>query len=674
VPSRAPGPTLPNFSQEKETARRGWDMSYAVGIDLGTTFTAAAIFTRGGTAPFPLGDRSLAVPSVAFVREHELLFGDDAVIEGETKPAQLQREFKRVFGQDAPLISGNRRITADELMGKLAAWTLRRVTTMQGESPGRVVFTCPANWREGRKTRLIAAIQTEVKLDKTPIIVSEPEAAAFHYASLRVAEGRDVPAGAIIAVYDLGGGTFDTAILRKTPTKFELVGKACGVDNLGGVDIDRMLFERVLESIGVRLHDFDRNDLAISRQIAALRQSVILAKERLSETLEAEVAVTIGSVVTTARITRRELEAVAAPLIEQTLLEFEYAVASANTTMPQLHSVLLVGAASRMPLVSYLIRQRATVDVAVDTHPKFAVCQGAAIYAAAQMGTIDLSRLVTGDDLPAVSPANRGVTPVADLPMSPITIAPPRPVAPSNDLPEIQPVSHYQATPIGVPTLPAVEPPPRPAKSAPAFDGGGLIADLDATPVAPTRPVLADPPTIVVPAPLDSPMESPAPWESPNAPRTDLPQVASTTWPSTTSEVDRVTTGATALGTSAGPTMLSGTLLQEVQKLELKVDFVAAGLLGLADVPVAPVIRVDMDVGARLKQADAVRIGGDAQFKRKSPLPLVIGIVIALAVLIAALVLLGEKSGGSTISYTPTAHDVPLRPSLSTGSDNEGAF
>jgi hypothetical protein len=110
-----------------------------------------------------------------------------------------------------------------------------------------------------------------------------------------------------------------------------------------------------------------------------LRRNITVAKELLSQELSAEVAVVLHSELTTVRLTRRELEQVAEPLIARTLDVFEKALVYASISASDLHSILLVGAASRMPRVGEALTERFHVPLALDSHPKFAVCLGAAI-------------------------------------------------------------------------------------------------------------------------------------------------------------------------------------------------------------------------------------------------------------------------------------------------------
>jgi hypothetical protein len=110
-----------------------------------------------------------------------------------------------------------------------------------------------------------------------------------------------------------------------------------------------------------------------------LRRNVTAAKEMLSQAKSTEIAVAIGSTVTTVRLTRRELEQLAEPMIARSLTVFETALAYASVTPADLHSILLVGAASRMPRIAEALTERFHVPLALDSHPKFAVCLGAAI-------------------------------------------------------------------------------------------------------------------------------------------------------------------------------------------------------------------------------------------------------------------------------------------------------
>src|SRR4051794_20600893 len=183
---------------------------YALGIDLGSTFTAAAIWRDGRAETVPLADRAHSVPSALWLRpDGVLLVGDVAARRGTIEPDRLARDFKRRLGDDAPLLLGDSELSAQELTGQLIRWVVEKVTEREGGPPAHVTLTCPATWGDYRR-RLITKAAEAAKLTDVGLL-AEPVAAAVYYASSERLEP-----GALVAVYDLGGGTFDATVVEKT--------------------------------------------------------------------------------------------------------------------------------------------------------------------------------------------------------------------------------------------------------------------------------------------------------------------------------------------------------------------------------------------------------------------------------------------------------------------------
>src|SRR5687768_13711226 len=180
----------------------------------------------------PLGNRAMQVPSVLFVREDgEVLVGEAAERRGVTEPARVVREFKRRVGDPVPLVVGGTPYSPQSLVGRLLQWVVGVATERRGEPPAQVTVTFPANWGPFKRDLLAQAIAMADLVDAE--VCTEPEAAAITFAwRNRVAEGDRV------AVYDLGGGTFDAAVLERKSGAFGLVGAPEGVEHLGGIDFD----------------------------------------------------------------------------------------------------------------------------------------------------------------------------------------------------------------------------------------------------------------------------------------------------------------------------------------------------------------------------------------------------------------------------------------------------
>jgi len=354
-------------------------MSYAVGIDVGTTFSAAATWRDGRAATVGLGDRAATVPSVLFLREDGvMLVGDAAVRRAVAEPLRVVREFKRRVGDYVPVVLGDRHFSAAELTAQVVRWVAGKVAEREGGPPDYAVLTHPAAWGQHRLT-LLADAAAAAGLPQAGLL-PEPVAAGLYYASQQ-----RVPAGALIAVYDLGGGTFDATLLRKTATSFELIGAPRGDDRLGGVDVDEMVLDHVVQSMGPRWPDTADDDPVLLAALAQVRAAAVDAKEALSADTQATVPVMLPGCTGEVLISRSELEHMVAPVVLRTVDLVRQVCSSADVAADELDAVLLVGGASRMPLVAELVTSELGRPVVVDAHPKYAVCLGAAIAAAARL-------------------------------------------------------------------------------------------------------------------------------------------------------------------------------------------------------------------------------------------------------------------------------------------------
>jgi actin-like ATPase involved in cell morphogenesis len=349
-------------------------VGYALGVDLGTTFTAAAIAEGGRAQIFELSSDLAAIPSVVYAAaDGSFLVGEPAVRRARSDPDRVAREFKRRLG-GANLLLGGTPFSAHVLMAKLLAATTRRVTEQRGTPPERVVLTYPANWGEYKIDLLRQAARM---CDLEANFVPEPEAAAIAYAhSERMAPGETV------IVYDLGGGTFDAAVLAKTDTGFDLLGRPDGIEQLGGMDFDDAVYQYVLRALPTdRISQLDYDDEVTVGALTELRAESVAAKEALSDDTQAEINVLLPTVQTQIRLTREEFETLIRPDLDETIAALRRALRSAALEPEQVERVLLVGGSSRIPLVAQLLAATVGRPVAVDAHPKHAIATGAALFA-----------------------------------------------------------------------------------------------------------------------------------------------------------------------------------------------------------------------------------------------------------------------------------------------------
>lgn len=443
-------------------------MSYDLGVDLGTTYTAAAVRRGDDVRMLDLGTRGVSVPSVVFLKDDETtLVGEAAQRRGVSEGQRVAREFKRRLGDTTPIILGSTPYSAEALMARLLRWVVDQATQLEGGPPEHVTVTHPANWGDYKKDLLHQAIRI-ADIDAATVI-TEPEAAVLHYASqARVEPGR------VIAVYDLGGGTFDAAVLRKTEDRFQYLGTPEGIERLGGIDFDEAVFNHVQRALAAAGAELDPDDPQTVAGLRRLRDDCVEAKEALSADSDVSIPVVLPSIQTDIRLTRAEFEAMIRPSLADSIGAMERAVRSAGISLDDLDAVLLVGGSSRIPLVGELVGGELGVPVVVDTHPKHAIALGAAMYqpAVEQNGDVapppppippaaDVSEAAASDAAPtgaavagaaagaAVAGAAAGATPESDVASA--DTAPPT---------EVQP---------------PVPPPPVPPQSepAPGSDGGG---------------------------------------------------------------------------------------------------------------------------------------------------------------------------------------------------------
>ena len=432
-------------------------MSYQVGIDLGTTYTAAATHKDGRTEIFALGNHSASVPSVVLLREDEtVLTGESAVRRAISEPERVAREFKRRLGDTTPIIVGGSPYSAEALMAKILTQVLAQIAEREGGPPDHITISHPANWGPFKIDLLTQAVRLANIGEDEVSYITEPEAAALSYAS----QERIEP-GEILAVYDLGGGTFDAAVLRRTDVDFEIIGKPEGIERLGGIDFDAAVFAHVVRSLDGALEQLDQNDPAAQAAVARLRQDCVEAKQALSSDTDAVVSVLLPNLQTEVRITRQEFESLIRPSLVDTLAALQRALASANVTPEQVGRVLLVGGSSRIPLISQLVSAELGRPVAVDAHPKDAIALGAAYASAVAVGAVAPAPTAPSNGGVAAAAATAAVV-AAKLPGTP-TASPPAPPAATAKPEELLIVPAAEAAAVTTPPAPVASQPTSPA-------------------------------------------------------------------------------------------------------------------------------------------------------------------------------------------------------------------
>jgi actin-like ATPase involved in cell morphogenesis len=347
-------------------------LTFHLGIDLGTTYTAAAVARDGRVEAVPLGHRAVSIPSVLYIRDNEFIVGEAAGRRAATEPGRVAREFKRRLGDPTPVLVGGAPLAPELLMARLLRWVVEQVSESEGEPPASITVTHPANWGAYKIDLLRSAVR-HVGIDAVDYL-PEPVAAATFYASQR-----PLDPGSVIAVYDLGGGTFDAAVVHRTDRGFEIIGRPEGIDRLGGIDFDHAVFDHVLTSIGESAAHIDTAEAGMVAAVAQLRDECVEAKEALSAESDVDIAVLLPGKQTEVRLTRPELEAMIRPAIAETIVALRRALESAGVEPEQVSAVLLVGGSSRIPLVAQMVTADLGRPVALDARPKDAIALGAAL-------------------------------------------------------------------------------------------------------------------------------------------------------------------------------------------------------------------------------------------------------------------------------------------------------
>jgi molecular chaperone DnaK (HSP70) len=351
-------------------------LAYRLGIDLGTTYSAAAAAVDGRTSALRLGNRSAVIPSTVFAStDGTTTVGDLAEQLASVDASRAARGFKRRVGDRTPIRLGESSYAPEALMACLVPPILARAMESHGGPPERVALTCPANWATYKRELLLDSVARSI--DSDIMTLTEPEAAALYYAGAeRIEEGETV------AVYDLGGGTFDAAVLRRSPTGFEVIGRPEGVDQLGGIDFDAAVSAHANRFLAGALDALDPYDASDAATLARVRAACTAAKEALSTDTDVSIPIITPEIHTEVRLTRREFERMIRPSLADSIGALRRTVRNAGLQPADLSVVLLVGGSSRIPLVAQMVGAELGRPVAVDVHPKHAVALGAALAVA----------------------------------------------------------------------------------------------------------------------------------------------------------------------------------------------------------------------------------------------------------------------------------------------------
>lgn len=350
--------------------------SWHLAIDFGTSNSAAAHTSPfgGSVEALALSHRSNLMPSAIFVESDgsTVVSGDSALLAGRRDPSRLVLSPKRFIDHDTIQLEGDDVSTQLVFSAVIREIIDRAKSQHGGDEPASVTLTHPERWSHTALGNLVDAAQEAGVPARNLRTISEPRAAAIHYAAQQ-----RVAAGDHVAVFDFGGGTLDIAVLRAAENGDYRVVAAKGDNSLGGRTIDNLVFRWVIDQI-----DHDDPDLADSLRKApasvmnALQENIREAKEMLSDTTSATVTISSPAGERDVLITRDEFTKIISQPIERAA-EMTQAVLREAGVESSDTPIYLTGGSSRIPYVQDQLGKVGRVMRLDD--PKTVVCRGALV-------------------------------------------------------------------------------------------------------------------------------------------------------------------------------------------------------------------------------------------------------------------------------------------------------
>lgn len=352
-------------------------MGRAIGIDLGTTYSAAAILQSDGKPVIlPNSEGQNITPSVVLFPDmrggvDEPLVGDMAKHSVATSPNDVVQFVKRQMGNpDFKFISANdHTYIAEEISAIILKKIKNDAELALGESVTDAVITVPAYFDDTRRT----ATKQAGKIAGLNVlrVLNEPTAAAMSYGLNYEQEGT-------VLVYDLGGGTFDVTIMTITGGDFDVLATD-GNRNLGGFDFDNRIANYVMEQI--KAQGFSGDITLNDSLVAEIREKSEIAKKSLSSVAQANIIISANGQQYRVKITRDYFEEITKDLLKTTQELVEDTLQAAGKTWADIDHLLLVGGSTRMPMVKRMMTQISGKQPELNVNPDEAVALGAAIQA-----------------------------------------------------------------------------------------------------------------------------------------------------------------------------------------------------------------------------------------------------------------------------------------------------
>ncbi len=357
-------------------------MAKIIGIDLGTSNSAAAVMEGGRPVIIPSAEGAgvasgKAFPSyVAFTKDGQRLVGEPARRQAAINAEGTIQAAKRKMGTDHKFKVFGKEYTPQQISAFILQKIKQDAEAYLGDKVEEVVITCPAYFDDNQRTATKDA--GEIAGLKVLRIINEPTAACLAYGLEKSQKEQK------IMVFDFGGGTLDVTIMEMAQGVFE-VKSTSGDTQLGGTDMDNTLVGYIADQFK-RENGIDlRNDkMAVQR----LREAAEKAKIELSSTLSTDInlpfitADAAGPKHLTMNLTRAKLEDLVMPIIERCRHPLEQAIADAKLTPKDIDRIIMVGGPTRMPIVQKFVEDYAGKKIERGVDPMECVALGAAIQAA----------------------------------------------------------------------------------------------------------------------------------------------------------------------------------------------------------------------------------------------------------------------------------------------------
>ncbi len=358
-------------------------MSRAIGIDLGTTNSVAAVYEGGEPTIITNTEGNRTTPSVvAFAKTGEVLVGEVAKRQAITNPGRTVRSVKRHMGTDWSVKIADKNYTPQEISARILMKLKRDAEAYLGTEVTQAVITVPAYFGDAQRQATKEA--GEIAGLEVLRIINEPTAASLAYGMDK--EGQDQT----ILVFDLGGGTFDVSVLEIGEGVFE-VKSTSGNTQLGGDDWDQRIIEWLVKEFKNE-HGVDLSTDPMAEQ--RLKDAAEKAKIELSSVTETEInlpfvtATAEGPLHLLKSLTRSEFQKMTEDLVEKTVAPFHQAIKDAGIDVSDIDHVILVGGSTRMPTVQELVKEMTGKEPHKGVNPDEVVAAGAALQAGVLKGQV----------------------------------------------------------------------------------------------------------------------------------------------------------------------------------------------------------------------------------------------------------------------------------------------